>query len=58
MKNEEMVLSNIQARTGRLEPLLEHIQKAAKEVCDMHQEGEHREREIRWWNEDVQRAGE
>ena len=53
---EEKVSSNLQARTGKLEPLHEGIRKAAEEVCGMTSGRGHRERETWWWNEDVQRA--
>ena len=43
--NEEKVSSNIQARTGRLEPLYEGIQEAAEEMCGMTSGRGHRERE-------------
>ena len=55
---EEKVSSNIQARTGRLQPLHEGIRKAAEEVYGMTSGRGHRERETWWWNEDEQRAFE
>ena len=45
---EEKVSSNLQARTGKLEPLHEGIRKAAEEVCGMTSGRGQREEET-WW---------